>query len=80
VRDCNYGIYFFVYLKACDLAEIIGTAIALKILFGVPITWGVAVTALDVLIIMLGSGGNTQKIFELLVSICVDSNCIFRSW
>jgi len=37
---------------ACDLAEVIGSAIALKLLFGLPLVWGVTVTALDVLVIM----------------------------
>ena len=39
-------------IAACDLAEVIGSAIALNLLFGLPLTWGVAVTALDVLIIL----------------------------
>lgn len=33
---------------ACDLAEVIGSAIALKLLFNIPILWGVCITALDV--------------------------------
>lgn len=37
---------------ACDLAEVIGSAIALNLLFGIPLTWGVCITALDVLGIM----------------------------
>lgn len=37
---------------ACDLAEVIGTAIALKLLFGIPLAWGVALTVLDVLLIL----------------------------
>jgi manganese transport protein len=37
---------------ACDLAEVIGSAIALKLLFGIPLVWGVCITALDVLAIM----------------------------
>jgi manganese transport protein len=37
---------------ACDLAEIIGSAIALNLLFGLPLIWGVCLTAFDVLIIM----------------------------
>ena len=36
---------------ACDLAEVIGTAIALDLLFGIPIAWGVALTALDVVLV-----------------------------
>jgi manganese transport protein len=38
---------------ACDLAEVIGTAIALKLLFGIPLTLGAVITALDVLIVLL---------------------------
>lgn len=38
---------------ACDLAEIIGSAIALNLLFGLPLIWGVCLTALDVLAIMV---------------------------
>ncbi len=37
---------------ATDLAEVIGTAIALNLLFGIPLTWGVAATVLDVLLIL----------------------------
>ena len=38
---------------ACDLAEVIGTAIALKLLFGIPLVFGAIVTALDVFIVLL---------------------------
>ncbi len=37
---------------ATDLAEVIGTAIGLQLLFGMPLVWGVAVTALDVFLIL----------------------------
>lgn len=39
-------------IAACDLAEVIGSAIALNLLFGLPLTWGVCITALDVLLIL----------------------------
>ena len=39
-------------IAACDLAEVIGAAIALNLLFGLPLIWGVALTALDVLIVL----------------------------
>ena len=38
---------------ACDLAEVIGTAIALKLLFGIPLTLGAVITALDVFVVLL---------------------------
>ncbi|WP_185860156.1 Nramp family divalent metal transporter [Blattabacterium cuenoti] len=41
-----------VAIAACDLAEIIGSVLALKLLFGIPITWGVLITAIDVLLIL----------------------------
>jgi manganese transport protein len=37
---------------ACDLAEVLGTAIALKLLFGLPLIAGVCITALDVFLIL----------------------------
>ena len=37
---------------ACDLAEVIGSAIALNLLFKIPLVWGVCITALDVLAVM----------------------------
>ncbi|HEX4569093.1 MAG TPA: Nramp family divalent metal transporter [Dongiaceae bacterium] len=42
-----------VAICACDLAEVIGTAIGLKLLFGLPILLGVCLTALDVFVILL---------------------------
>lgn len=38
---------------ACDLAEVIGTAIALKLLFGIPLTMGAIITAVDVVLVLL---------------------------
>ena len=42
-----------VAIAACDLAEVIGSAIALNLLFGVPLLWGVCLTVADVLLILL---------------------------
>ncbi|KAJ3223414.1 hypothetical protein HK099_001187 [Clydaea vesicula] len=70
------NIVFYVLCEiaiiACDLAEIIGTAIALKLLFGIRIEVGVALTGLDVLLVMGGWGnGSSTKIFEFLIMIMV---------
>ena len=40
-------------IAACDQAEVIGAAIALNLLFGLPLPWGVAITTLDVLLVLL---------------------------
>src|SRR5438067_301943 len=39
-------------IAACDLAEVLGAAIALNLLFGLPLTWGVVLTALDVIVVL----------------------------
>src|ERR1041384_5197729 len=39
-------------IVACDLAEVLGAAIGLKLLFGIPLLWGVMITALDVLLLL----------------------------
>ena len=41
-----------VAICACDLAEVIGSAIALQLLFGLPLIWGVCLTAGDVFVIL----------------------------
>ena len=40
-------------IVACDLAELLGAAIALNLLFGIPLVWGVCLTAGDVLLVLL---------------------------
>jgi manganese transport protein len=42
-----------VAIAACDLAEVIGSAIALQLLFHIPLMYGVLITSLDVLLILL---------------------------
>jgi manganese transport protein len=53
-RWVNVGLWLMAELMiiACDLAEVIGTAIALELLFGIPLAIGVVVTALDVLLLL----------------------------
>jgi manganese transport protein len=41
-----------VAIIAMDLAEIIGSAVALNLLFGIPLLWGVAITGVDVLLLL----------------------------
>jgi manganese transport protein len=54
-------------IAACDLAEVIGSAIALNLLFGLPLPWGVAVTAVDVLGVLFLQ----QRGFRLLEALVV---------
>lgn len=40
-------------IAACDLAEVVGTAIALQLLFGIPLIWGCLITVFNVVMILL---------------------------
>jgi manganese transport protein len=53
-RPVSYGLWALAELAICatDLAEVIGTAIGLNLLFGLPLEIGVIVTALDVFLIL----------------------------
>ena len=52
---------------ACDLAEVIGTAIALNLLFHIPLLWGVCLTSLDVVVVLYMA----HKGFRILESMVV---------
>ncbi|MBQ4899304.1 Nramp family divalent metal transporter [Paenibacillus sp. Marseille-P2973] len=56
-------------IAATDLAEVIGAAIALNLLFGLPIIYGVMITAVDVLLILLlqNKGFRTLEIFVVVL-------------
>src|SRR6266446_1909581 len=41
-----------VAIAACDLAEVVGSAIGLQLLFGIPLVWGCIITASDVLLVL----------------------------
>jgi manganese transport protein len=56
---------------ACDLAEVLGTAIALKLLFGMPLVWGVVLTALDVFLILALQRFGFRKIEAFIVALLV---------
>ncbi len=54
-RPVGYVLWFACELAivACDLAEVIGTAIALKLLFGIPLVAGALITALDAFLLLM---------------------------
>ncbi|CCF58859.1 hypothetical protein KAFR_0F02620 [Kazachstania africana CBS 2517] len=82
-RKLNLTLYIFAELAiiATDLAEVVGTAIALQILFGIPLVWGVVLTVMDVLIILMfyntdGRNMKTVRAFEIFVSVLVCCTCL----
>jgi manganese transport protein len=56
-------------IAACDLAEVIGTAIALQLLFGIPLLVGVCITALDVLVILFLQNRGFRYIEALVITL-----------
>ncbi|MBB3130822.1 manganese transport protein [Paenibacillus rhizosphaerae] len=55
-------------IAACDLAEIIGSAIALQLLFGLPLLAGVLITSVDVLLVLLLQNKGFRHIEILVIS------------
>ena len=70
-------------IAACDLAELLGSAIALQLLFGIPLVWGVCITALDVLVLLFLQGKGFRYVEALVimlvatVGICFTAEIIF---
>ena len=56
-------------IAACDLAEVIGTAIALNLLFDIPLAWGVFMTALDVLLILYLQNKGFRLLEALVITL-----------
>lgn len=56
-------------IAACDLAEVIGSAIALQLLFHVPLLWGVLITGTDVLLILLLQRWGFRYVEALVIAL-----------
>jgi len=77
-RPVGYVLWFACELAiiACDLAEVIGTAIALKLLFGIPLIGGALITALDAfLVLMLMSRGFRYLEAFIIALLIVIAGC-----
>ncbi|MFB2922793.1 Nramp family divalent metal transporter [Aerosakkonema funiforme] len=70
-------------IAACDLAELLGSAIALQLLFGIPLVWGVCITALDVLALLFLQGKGFRYVEALVimlvatVGVCFGAEILF---
>src|ERR1700741_2993664 len=58
-------------IAACDLAEVLGAAIALQLLFGLPLIWGVCLTSLDVLIVLYVQHHGFRYVEAIVVTLIV---------
>jgi manganese transport protein len=56
-------------IVACDLAEVLGAAIGMKLLFGIPLLWGVLITALDVLLLLALSRFGIRRLEAFVIML-----------
>jgi manganese transport protein len=56
-------------IAACDLAEVLGMAIGLQLLFGLPLIWGVSLTVLDTLILLILQNYGMRKIEAFIIAL-----------
>jgi manganese transport protein len=67
------GVFLWVVceiaIAACDLAEVLGSAVALKLLFGLPLLAGVLITAFDVLIVLALQGRGFRLVEAFVVTL-----------
>lgn len=70
-RPVAIGLWILaeIAIAACDLAEVIGSAIALNLLFGLPLTVGILITALDVLLLLFLQNRGFQLLERVVASL-----------
>lgn len=56
-------------IAACDLAELLGSAIALQLLFGLPLAWGVCLMGLDVIVLLLLQSKGFRYVEALVITL-----------
>jgi len=64
-------------IAACDLAEVLGSAVALKLLFGLPLLAGVLITAFDVLIVLALQGRGFRLVEAFVVTLIASIGACF---
>ena len=64
-------------IAACDLAEVIGAAIALNLLFGIPLVYGVLITAFDVMIVLFLQNKGFRYIEALVIALIATIGACF---
>jgi len=64
-------------IAACDLAEVLGAAIGLKLLFGLPLVFGVIITGLDTLLVLWLSRYGIRLIEAIILTLIATITCCF---
>ena len=58
-------------IAACDLAEVVGSAIGLQLLFGIPLVWGCVITCLDVLAVLYLQNKGFRYVEAIVITLIV---------
>ncbi len=66
-------------IAACDLAEVVGSAIGLQLLFGIPLVWGCVITALDVLAVLYLQTKGFRYIEALVITLIATIGSCFAA-
>src|SRR2546423_9186126 len=80
-RPVSFALWVLceIAIAACDLAEVIGSAIALNLLFGIPLIWGVCLTAFDVLLILLLQNKGFRYLEALVIALVATIGLCFAA-
>ena len=75
----NFALWILceIAIAACDLAEVIGAAIALNLLFGIPLAWGVMITAIDVMIVLWLQNKGFRLLEALVIALVATVGACF---
>jgi manganese transport protein len=70
-RVINIYLYILaeIAIAACDLAEVLGMAIGLQLLFHIPLVWGVTITVLDTFLVLLLFNYGIRKLEVFILSL-----------
>jgi manganese transport protein len=72
-RASNYALWILaeIAIAACDLAEVVGTAIGLNLLTGIPLMWGVLLTGLDTLLFLVIQNFGVRKFEAFILALII---------
>ncbi len=66
-------------IAACDLAEVVGSAIGLQLLFGIPLVWGCLITASDVLLVLYLQNKGFRYIEAIVITLIATIGSCFAA-
>jgi len=68
-----------VAISACDLAEVVGSAIALQLLFGIPLVWGCVITSLDVMAVLYLQNKGFRYVEAIVITLILTIGTCFAA-